>query len=136
MHILVDTCIWSLALRRNINQESQHTKHLLELIQENRVKIIGSIRQEILSGIKEENHFIRLQQYLLAFPDLILQTTDYEKAAAFSNIARRKGIQGSAIDYLICATAHSHHLGIYTIDLDFQNYSKYLPIKIYNPQDF
>ena len=131
MHVLVDTCIWSLSLRRSQIIPNEHRDQLSQLIEENRVNIIGSIRQEILSGIREVSQFQRLKQHLAAFPDLLLQTADYEKAAEFSNIARQQGIQGSAIDYLICAVSHAHHLAIYTIDLDFSHYAKCLPIKLF-----
>lgn len=131
MQVLVDTCIWSLVLRRNQTTPNEHREQLSQLIEENRIKIIGSIRQEILSGIREAPQFLRLKQHLAAFPDLIIQTSDYEKAAEFSNIARKQGIQGSAIDYLICAVSHSYHLSIYTIDLDFEHYAKHLPIKLF-----
>ena len=131
MRVLVDTCIWSLALRRNPPESDRHSEQLRQLIEENRVKIIGSIRQELLSGIRETPQFLRLKQHLAAFPDLLLQTADYEKAAEFSNIARQQGIQGSAIDYLICATSHSHHLAIYTSDQDFNHYAKCLPITLF-----
>jgi predicted nucleic acid-binding protein len=131
MHVLVDTCIWSIVLRRKQPESNQHRHQLNQLIEENRVKIIGSIRQEILSGIREIPQFLRLKQHLAAFPDLLLQTADYERAAEFSNIARQKGIQGSAIDYLICAVSHAHHLEIYTTDLDFNHYATCLPIKLY-----
>ncbi len=76
---------------------------LNELIKERRVQMIGPIRQEILSGLKEETQFKALQKHLNAFPDLELITTDYERAAAFFNTNRRKGIQGSNTDFLICA---------------------------------
>lgn len=131
MPVLVDTCVWSLVLRRVKHSANEHTEQLNQLIKENRVKIIGPIRQEILSGIRDMPQFIRLKQHLAAFPDLSLETADYEKAAEFSNIARQKGIQGSAIDYLICAISHSNHLEIYTTDLDFKHYAKYLPITLF-----
>lgn len=132
MHVIVDTCIWSLVLRRNQPASNNHFDQLNQLIEENRVKIIGPIRQEILSGIREIPQFLRLKQHLAAFPDLLVKTDDYEKAAEFSNIARKQGIQGSAIDYLICAVSNSYNLEIYTTDLDFTHYAKYLPIKIFS----
>ena len=134
MHVLVDTCIWSLVLRRNQAVPNIHRDQLSQLIEENRVKIMGSIRQEILSGIREVPQFLRLKQHLTAFPDLLVQTGDYEKAAEFSNIARQQGIQGSVIDYLICAVAHTFQLEIYTTDLDFSHYATCLPIKLFATQ--
>ena len=54
MRVLVDTCIWSLALRRKNNQ-TNHQQAIVEklrhLIDEQQVVMLGVIRQEILSGI-------------------------------------------------------------------------------------
>ncbi len=131
MRVLVDTCIWSLALRR-IVLGSSHSNTLRELISENRAYLIGPIRQEILSGISHKQQFIKLRNTLEAFPDLMIQTSDYECAAEFSNDLRQKGIQGSAIDFLICAVAHRYGMAVYTVDKDFDYFIQHLPIKIYS----
>lgn len=59
--VIVDTCIWSLALRGKTPRNIQAAEVLATLIEENRAKIIGSIRQEILSGYSDlaryEKHF-------------------------------------------------------------------------------
>jgi len=73
MKVLVDTSIWSLALRRSgaISQEDQALIHELnELINEVRVALIGPIRQESLSGIAGQAQFEALKQKLQAFEDL------------------------------------------------------------------
>ncbi len=57
MKVLVDTCIWSLALRRNTPKSIHLVAELKELISEVRVQLIGPIRQELLSGIKSKNNF-------------------------------------------------------------------------------
>ena len=57
MKIIVDTCIWSLALRRVKANDSEHVKELRQLIKEFRVQMIGPIRQEILSGIRSKKQF-------------------------------------------------------------------------------
>lgn len=130
MHVLVDTCVWSHALRRA--EGNNHHAHLLrDIISDNRACIIGPIRQETLSGIRLKQHFQSLRERLSAFPDLLIKTIDYESAAEFSNLLRGKGIQGSAIDFLICSVAHRYSLLIYTLDDDFKYFSKYLPIKLY-----
>ena len=72
MKILVDTCIWSLALRRNNRKKNNHVGELHELIKEVRVQLIGPVRQEILSGIKSKKQFETLKNHLSAFPDLPL----------------------------------------------------------------
>ncbi len=52
MKVIVDTCIWSMALRRTKGEPEFLVKELIELITELRVQIIGPTRQELLSVIK------------------------------------------------------------------------------------
>jgi hypothetical protein len=54
--------------------------------------MIGPIRQEILSGVRAEKQFRQLKNHLSHFPDLALQTEMYERAAAFYNENRKKGV--------------------------------------------
>ncbi|MBN1313860.1 MAG: PIN domain-containing protein [Anaerolineales bacterium] len=133
MKVLVDTSIWSLALRRGTTINHELVSELYDLIRDVRVQIIGPIRQELLSGIKSEEQFETLKSYLSAFPDLLLETYDYEKAAEFHNINRKHGIQGSNTDFLICAVAFHRDLEIYTTDNDFDSFRQYIPIKLYKP---
>jgi len=131
MKILVDTCVWSMALRRHEAAERGLVEELTELVAELRVQLIGPIRQELLSGIKTKKQFTALKKYLAAFPDLPLDSADFELAAEFFNLAKSKGIQGSNTDYLICAVAHRHRLPIFTTDQDFERYVSVLPIRLY-----
>jgi len=132
-NVLVDTSIWSLALRRSKpnEREKQITFILTNLIREYQVVIIGPIRQELLSGISDLSAFETLKRRMAVFSDYIIQTEDYEQAAEFSNICRKKGIQGSHIDFLICSVAVKNGWDIFTEDQDFLNYQKYLPINFY-----
>lgn len=132
MKALVDTSIWSLALRRRkFNQDSPAVKTLTRLIREFRVTMIGPIRQELLSGIRDKRQFERLKDKLRAFPDHRLQHEDYETAAEFFNICRGKGVQGSNTDFLLCAVARRHNLELVSADRDFVQFSRYLPFKLY-----
>lgn len=131
MNVLVDTSVWSLFLRRATPQNEPNVLALRHLIEASRAVIIGPIRQEILSGIREQSHFTVLRQRLRAFPDLALDTADYERAAEFYTVCRRNGVQGSNIDFLICAVAAGRGLAIFTTDLDFQSYRAYIPVALY-----
>jgi len=84
-----------------------------------------------LSGIVEEKQFNKLKKSLSYFPDLELKSYDFERAAEFSNHCRKKGIQGSRADFLICAVAHFHNLQIFTTDTDFIQFKRVLPIKLF-----
>ncbi|MDX1522141.1 MAG: PIN domain-containing protein [Anaerolineae bacterium] len=134
MKILVDTSVWSLALRRKTPPDNPFVHELSELIKERRVQMMGPIRQEILSGIKEETQFKALQKHLTAFPDLELTTADYERAAEFFNTNRRKGIQGSNTDFLICAVAERYDMAILTTDDDFKLFQQHIPITLHQPR--
>ena len=129
MKALVDTCVWSQVLRHK-SPNTELTKKLKELIQDGQISVIGPIRQELLSGIPNTKQFHQLKDLLSSFEDIPLKTGHFEKAAEFSNICRSKGIQGSTIDFLICAVAYIENLIIFTTDKDFENYKKYLSIQL------
>ncbi|HQJ31562.1 MAG TPA: PIN domain-containing protein, partial [Syntrophales bacterium] len=103
------------------------------LISEVRVAIIGPVRQELLSGISIKTQFEALKEMLAAFDDMPLRREDYERAAEFYNTCRKAGIQGSQIDFLICAVAAGRELPIFTTDNDFLLYAKHLPISLHRP---
>jgi predicted nucleic acid-binding protein len=130
--VLVDTPIWSLALRRKLRPENAATTSALAaLIEDGRVALIGPIRQELLSGIKEGPQFDRFRDNLRGFPDTEVTSADYEAAAAFFNRCRANGIQGSNTDFLICAIAARNEFAIFTTDGDFLHFAKVLPIALY-----
>ncbi|HEV2730164.1 MAG TPA: PIN domain-containing protein [Terriglobales bacterium] len=136
MMVLVDTPVWSLALRRrrkDLSVEEQSTADALaNLIRDGRAQIAGPIRQELLSGMRQEAHFRSLRDYLRAFDELPLESHDFEEAAAMSNQCRARGIAGSAIDFLICAVAHRRAWQIFTLDRDFTLYATALPVVLYH----
>ena len=107
------------------------TAILAELIREDRVRLIGPIRQELLSGIREPSQFTRIKDYLRAFADEALKTEDFERAAQFNDQCRLRGISGSNTDFLICAVAQARSWQIYTNDRDFALYAKVLPVQIF-----
>src|SRR5436309_12544269 len=135
MNLLVDTPVWSLALRRkqaDLNpREERVTQALAEVILDGRAQLVGVVRQELLSGIREEERFRKLRDYLRAFDDPRLELGDYEEAAQMHNRCRSRGIAGSAIDFLICAVADRRHWQIFTTDRDFERYGRVLGLKLY-----
>ena len=139
MKVVVDTSIWSSALRRGVQNNSAAEQELRHLVQDHRVQMIGPVRQEILSGIRHESQFNKLKAHLENFPDLSISTEDYVAAAKFFNLCRAKGVQGSNTDFLICAVAVRNKFAIYSTDKDFDLFSKHIPILMYrpdNPQPF
>jgi predicted nucleic acid-binding protein len=134
MKVIVDTSIWSSALRRGVQNNSAAVQELRHLVQDHRVLMIGPVRQEILSGIRHESQFNKLKAHLENFPDLSIITEDYVAAAKFFNLCRTKGVQGSNTDFLICAVAVRNKFAIYSTDKDFALFSKHIPIVMYRPE--
>lgn len=131
MIALVDTSVWSLALRRTRRPRSPEATELAELIGEGRAAIIGPIRQELLSGVKSDRQFQLLRDHLRAFPDIPLTTADHELAAQFFNHCRARGIQGSNTDFLLAAVAAHRGHSVFTTDTDFTSFAKLLPITLH-----
>jgi predicted nucleic acid-binding protein len=138
MNVLIDTSVFSLALRRKNESlgvnERVLVAELSELIREGRVRMIGLIRQELLSGIKATEQYEKLRVHLRSFPDEVVDTSDHEEAAKAGNRCRVKGVAVSIVDILLCAVAIKRQWAIFTTDPDFSNYAKVLPLRIYAPR--
>ena len=131
MKILVDTSVWSLALRHDGLEHHLAVQELDRLIRDHRVQMIGPVRQEILSGIRSGPQFSKLQKHLESFPDLPAVTEDFVTAARYFNRCRSKGIQGSNTDFLICSMATRNKLSIFTTDKDFDLFSEHIKITLH-----
>ena len=135
MSVLVDTPVWSLALRRKAAQLNRRERRIVEewksLVWDGRARLAGIIRQEVLSGIRDAHAFERLRERLAAFDDVPAGATDHECAASDFNACRAKGITPTSFDMLICALAARHTLAIFTTDTDFVRYASILPIKLH-----
>ena len=134
MNVVIDTSVWSLALRRQRSSSAAEALELAELVREGRAAMIGPVRQELLSGVQGQPQYETLREHLRAFPDLALEAEDYEEAAAFFNRCRAKGVQGSNTDFLLCAVAARRRFGILTTDADFPHFAKLLPIALHPPR--
>ena len=133
-NVLVDTPIWSLALRRkpsDLNPREQVLMRVLtDLIHSDQAQLLGVVRQELLSGISQEERFKKIRSLLRPFSDPPLEVADYEEAAEMSNRCRLRGIADSPVDFLICAVAHRRSWQILTSDRDFDRYRHVLGISL------
>jgi len=135
MMVLVDTPVWSLALRRKAADLSAGEVKIILLLQEQvrggRAQLLGPVRQELLSGIRDEAQLRRIRNHLRGFEDIALRIQDYEEAAALTNRCRSSGIAGSPVDMLICSVSVRHGWPIFTTDRDFSHYARVLPIQLF-----
>jgi predicted nucleic acid-binding protein len=81
MKVVVDTSVWSLALRRNAPDDAAFVvNQLRDLITDGRVVLVGAVRQEVLSGIRHLEQFIRhvlLSHYRAFFGRSLLFSLDF-----------------------------------------------------------
>jgi len=118
-------------LRSNHKEYKKHVEEFKNLISDQRMLLLGPIRQEVLSGYSDKNKFRILEEKLNYFQNTQIADEDYMTAAKFSNKCRAKGIQGSHTDFLICSVASRLGSVIFTTDKDFLHYKKNLPIKLF-----
>jgi predicted nucleic acid-binding protein len=131
LKVIVDTPIWSYALRSKREGYELHVQEFEALIFDQRVVMLGPIRQEVLSGYSDKDKFKKLNDKLRYFENTQIIDDDYVQAAIFSNACRSKGVQGSHIDFLICAVAFRLNSKIFTTDNDFSYYGKHIPIQLF-----
>jgi predicted nucleic acid-binding protein len=133
--VIVDTSVWSLALRRRqkaISATERALSHFLrDRIIDGRAILIGVVRQELLTGITDPGLFENIRRYLHDFDDLAPDTDDYERAAAFANQCQTAGVAATIVDMLLCSIAAGRELPILTTDHDFDHYSRHLPIRLH-----
>ena len=137
MRVVVDTPIWSLVLRRRRGDLSAHENELVtswaRLVEDNRIVLVGPVRQEVLSGIRDTSVFECLRDTLRGFEDEPLAPDDYEEAARCRNVCQSAGLAGSTVDCLLCAVTIRRNASLFTTDADFSRYARHLPLRLYLP---
>jgi predicted nucleic acid-binding protein len=135
MAVLVDAPIWSLAFRRKAGKlnaaETAAVATLARLIADKQARIIGPVRQELLTGLRDRPAFGRLSELLRAFDDEPLHAEDFEVAARSANDCRLEGVATTPVDMLICAVALRRNWVVYTADRDFDRYAKCLAVSLH-----
>lgn len=138
MKVLIDTPIWSLALRRRRHLVPAPQQALItefeNLVREGSAVLVGPVLQEILSGISDAAYFEKLRLLLRGFKIEPLAAHDFEEAARCSNTCRLAGIAGSLVDFLLCAVAIGRDMAVFTLDRDFDQYSSCLPLRLYTSE--
>jgi predicted nucleic acid-binding protein len=128
--ILVDTSVWSLALRRDRAAASREVDVLSGAIDRGAACLTGAILQEVLQGFPDVSRTRRLVDYLAPFPLVALHRGDYVYAAEIRNKCRVKGVVISTIDAQIAAAAIDHKCVLLTADKDFEAIARLFPLRL------
>ena len=125
MGLLVDTSVWSLALRRDGPNSSPEVKLLVKALDSgDEIYSTGIILQELLQGFAGPTAHKALIERFASIPMLVPETSDYIDAAELRNKCRRKGVQAGTIDALIAQLSLRYKLSLLTTDRDFKHMSK------------
>ena len=131
MRLLVDTSVWSLAMRRDAPTAGPEVEVLIDAINGGmELYSTGIILQELLQGFsKPKAHDLIIERFA-SIPMLVPETSDYIKAAELRNRCRQKGIQAGTIDSLIAQLSVRFDLSLLTTDKDFSHMAKVVKLKI------
>lgn len=132
MSLLVDTSVWSLALRRDAAQSEPEVAVLKDaLLGADQVFITGFVMQELLQGFagpKARDHLIeRLAALAFLSPD----REDHIEAAEVRNTCRRRGVQIGTIDALLIQLSRRHDLVMLTTDKDFLLAAQHIDFRLW-----
>jgi len=128
--LLVDTSVWSLAMRRDEQPNSPELKILVKALDSGEeIYSTGIILQELLQGFSGAKASDAIVERFSAIPMLVPDTADHVQAAEIRNKSRRKGIQVGSIDALIAQLSLRYQLSLLTTDKDFKHMSKAVKLK-------
>jgi predicted nucleic acid-binding protein len=132
MMLLVDTSVWSLALRRDVVGPQPEVRHLEQaLLGAQAVVTTGLVLQELLQGFSgpkaREQIIDRFSSLPLVQPD----RQDHIDAAALRTTCRRAGVQIGTIDALLAQLCIRHQLTLLTTDQDFAHAARHCQLRIW-----
>lgn len=130
--ILVDTSVWSLALRRDATPPIPETQRLRQALIDGEVVTTGLILQELLQGFHGPRAKLQIESRFAALPLLNPDRLDHADAAEVRNCCRRAGVQLGTIDALLAQLCIRHGLKILTTDRDFTLAARHVPLQLWN----
>lgn len=132
MTLLVDTSVWSLALRRD-HAVSAPEVHLLKdaLLGSEVVVTTGLVLQELLQGFSGAKAAVQIVERFAALPLLQPDRNDHIAAASLRNTCRQAGVQVGTIDALLAQLCIRHELTLLTTDKDFTHVARHCPLRVW-----
>jgi predicted nucleic acid-binding protein len=122
--LLVDTSVWSLALRRKPLVEHPSVRRLHSVLGKADVVLTGLVLQEVLQAFRVDATVRKVARHLSAFPLLQLDRRHYESAAAIHRLCAARGIATSTSDRQVASAAIEHGCALLTADDDFTRIAK------------
>lgn len=132
MSLLVDTSVWSLALRRDQPRESPEVDELLRaLAGDDLIVTTGLILQELLQGFIPDRARTQVVARFGHLPLVSPDRNDHIAAAELRNTCRRAGVQIGTIDALIAQLAIRYDHPLLTTDRDFLHAAPHINLRVW-----
>ena len=134
MTLLVDTSVWSLALRRDAKSDAPQVAALRSALEgEDLIVTTGIVLQELLQGFAGPRARDDIVDRFSALPLLVPDRQDHIDAASIRNACRRAGVQIGTIDALLAQLCIRHELTMLTTDGDFALAAQHCPLRVWMP---
>lgn len=132
MTVLVDTSVWSLAVRRAAPGEVPEVAHLRHVLAGADVVVsTGLILQELLQGFVPSPAHTRIAERFASVPLIVPTRDDHVGAADLRNDCRRAGVQLGTIDALLAALCLRHDLTLLSTDRDFLHAAQHCDLRLW-----
>ena len=132
MSLLVDTSVWSLALRRDEASSAPEVRALRQALESGETVVTaGVILQELLQGFAGPRARADIVERFAALPLLAPDRQDHIDAAELRNRCRRAGVQIGTIDALLAQLCIRHQLTLLTTDNDFVRAALHCPLRVW-----
>lgn len=132
MTLLVDTSVWSLALRRDAEATEPEVHQLKDaLLGADVVMTTGLVLQELLQGFSGAKASAQIIERFAALPLVQPDREDHIAAAALRNKCRRAGVQVGTIDALLAQLCIRHDLTLLSTDNDFKLAARHCALRVW-----
>ena len=133
MSYLVDTSVWSLALRRDVPDATREVAELKRALEAgDEILVTGLVLQELLQGFNRPKAYSQIIEYFSVLPFIIPEREDYINAADLRNLCGKKGIQAGTIDALLASLCIERDLKILTTDKDFSQIARVSSLAVWS----
>ena len=136
MSLLVDTSVWSLALRRDAQLQLPQAVTLRNaLLGSDQVFTTGLILQELLQGFAGPKARMQIIERFSALALVQADRDDHIEAAEVRNACRRRGVQIGTIDALLIQLCRRHDLVLLSTDGDFRSAARHVEFRLWGSGD-
>jgi predicted nucleic acid-binding protein len=132
MSLLVDTSVWSMALRRDAPHPGPEVEALRQaLLGTDQVFTTGLILQELLQGFAGPKNREVLLHHFSVLACVQPNRNDHMEAAEVRNACRRRGVQIGTIDALLIQLCCRHDLTLLSTGQDFALVAKTIDFRLW-----